>query len=219
MHKLLDIHINRNYSDEEIVTGLQARKRHVEEWFYKHAKTYFMDKFNDVFFDQEQKETIFQESFVRLWTQIEDKKIFVKENRIWRLQRNSFAQPMTCSLNTFLFAIAKNEYRELVRSNKIVFVEDYFNKADNNCIELPQMEEDEKDMKNRIVDECIQMMPPRCLEILTLFYVKGKSLDEILEIRKDKNTSKVGLKSAKYKCMNALRERVSKMFDQLNIKI
>lgn len=219
MHKLLDIHINRNYSDEEIVTGLQARKRHVEEWFYKHAKTYFMDKFNDVFFDQEQKETIFQESFVRLWTQIEDKKIFVKENRIWRLQRNSFAQPMTCSLNTFLFAIAKNEYRELVRSNKIVFVEDYFNKADNNCIELPQMEEDEKDVKNRIVDECIQMMPPRCLEILTLFYVKGKSLDEILEIRKDKNTSKVGLKSAKYKCMNALRERVTKMFDQLNIKI
>lgn len=219
MHKLLDIHINRNYSDEEIVTGLQARKRHVEEWFYKHAKTYFMDKFNDVFFDQEQKETIFQESFVRLWTQIEDKKIFVKENRIWRLQRNSFAQPMTCSLNTFLFAIAKNEYRELVRSNKIVFVEDYFDKADNNCIELPQMEEDEKDVKNRIVDECIQMMPPRCLEILTLFYVKGKSLDEILEIRKDKNTSKVGLKSAKYKCMNALRERVTKMFDQLNIKI
>lgn len=219
MHKLLDIHINRNYSDEEIVTGLQARKRHVEEWFYKHAKTYFMDKFNDVFFDQEQKETIFQESFVRLWTQIEDKKIFVKENRIWRLQRNSFAQPMTCSLNTFLFAIAKNEYRELVRSNKIVFVEDYFDKADNNCIELPQIEEDEKDVKNRIVDECIQMMPPRCLEILTLFYVKGKSLDEILEIRKDKNTSKVGLKSAKYKCMNALRERVTKMFDQLNIKI
>ena len=219
MHKLLDIHINRNYSDEEIVTGLQARKRHVEEWFYKHAKTYFMDKFNDVFFDQEQKETIFQESFVRLWTQIEDKKIFVKENRIWRLQRNSFAQPMTCSLNTFLFAIAKNEYRELVRSNKIVFVEDYFDKADNNCIELPQMEEEEKDVKNRIVDECIQMMPPRCLEILTLFYVKGKSLDEILEIRKDKNTSKVGLKSAKYKCMNALRERVTKMFDQLNIKI
>ena len=219
MHKLLDIHINRNYSDEEIVTGLQARKRHVEEWFYKHAKTYFMDKFNDVFFDQEQKETIFQESFVRLWTQIEDKKIFVKENRIWRLQRNSFAQPMTCSLNTFLFAIAKNEYREQVRSNKIVFVEDYFDKADNNCIELPQMEEDEKDVKNRIVDECIQMMPPRCLEILTLFYVKGKSLDEILEIRKDKNTSKVGLKSAKYKCMNALRERVTKMFDQLNIKI
>lgn len=210
MHKLLDIHINRNYSDEEIVTGLQARKRHVEEWFYKHAKTYFMDKFNDVFFDQEQKETIFQESFVRLWTQIEDKKIFVKENRIWRLQRNSFAQPMTCSLNTFLFAIAKNEYRELVRSNKIVFVEDYFDKADNNCIELPQIEEDEKDVKNRIVDECIQMMPPRCLEILTLFYVKGKSLDEILEIRKDKNTSKVGLKSAKYKCMNALRERVTK---------
>ena len=219
MHKLLDKHINRNYSDEEVVTGLQARKRHVEEWFYKHAKTYFMDKFNDVFFDQEQKETIFQESFVRLWTQIEDKKIFVKENRIWRMQRNGFAQPMTCSMNTFLFAIAKNEYRELVRSNKIVFVEDYFNKADNNCIELPQMEEDEKDMKNRIVDECIQMMPPRCLEILTLFYVKGKSLDEILEIRKDKNTSKVGLKSAKYKCMNALRERVTKMFDQLNIKI
>lgn len=219
MHKFINLHISRDYSDKEIVTGLQTRERQIEEWFYKCAKTYFMDKFNDVFFDKEQKDSIFQDSFVRLWTQIEDHTIFVKEDKIWRLQRNGLAQPMTCSLNTFLFAIAKNEYREFVRSNKIVFVEDYFDKAENNCIELPKMEEDEKDVKNRIIDECIQMMPPRCLDILTLFYIKGKSLDEILEIRKDKNTSKVGLKSAKYKCMNALRERVIQMFDQLNIKI
>lgn len=218
MHKILNIHLKRQYADAEVILGLQDRDHKVEEWFYRSSKMYFMSHFNKIFFDEDQKSQIFQDSFIRLWTQIEDREITVVDNVVCRHQRTGAVKPMTCTLNTFLFAIATNEYRELVRSSKEIYVEDYFDNAGLN-IQSNQEEDDEDEMKARVVDECIQMMPPRCLEILTLFYIEGKSLDEILEIRKEKNSSKVGLKSAKYKCMNTLRDKVIQMFHQLNITI
>lgn len=218
MHKLLNIQNNRQYTDREVVSGLQSRQHATEEWFYNNSKKYFMNHFNEVFFDEDKKVEIFQDSFIRLWTQIEDREICIVDNVICRQQKNGEKKPMSCSLNTFLFAIAKNEYRELVRSAKDLYVEEYFDSNNPHILYHPG-EDDEAEVKIRIVDECIQMMPPRCLEILTLFYIQGKSLDEIMEIRKDKNTSKVGLKSAKYKCMNTLREKITMMFNKLNLTI
>lgn len=218
MHKVLNIHSKRQYTDSEVIRGLQARDHDTEEWFYYTSKQYFMSRFDEVFFDQDQKTAIFQDSFVRLWTQIENGEISNVENVVCRQQKDGTRKPMTCSLKTFLFAIAKNEYRELVRSTKEIYVDEYYDSI-NQDILYHSGEDDEAEVKIRVVDECIQMMPPRCLEILTLFYIEGKSLDEIMEIRKDKNTSKVGLKSAKYKCMNTLREKITKMFNQLNLTI
>lgn len=218
MHKFIKIHTKRHYSDAEVIVGLQSRELEIEEWFYNSAKQYFMSHFNQMFFDKDQKTAIFQDSFIKLWTQIENGQIFVKDSEVCRKQKNGNMQPMTCSLNTFLFAIARNEYREQVRSIKEVYIEEYYD-SNNQDIAYHQDEDDETEMKIRIVDKCIQMMPSRCLEILTLFYIEGRSLDEIMEIRKDKNSSKVGLKSAKYKCMTTLREKVIQMCNQLNIKI
>lgn len=218
MHKLLNIKSKRQYSDIEVVKGLQSRNRSVEVWFYTEVKQYFENHFNEVFFDKEQKMTVFQDSFIRLWTQIENGEISVVSDTLCRKQKDGVMKPMSCSLNTFLFAIAKNYYRELVRNSKDIYVEDYFESYNQDTIFHPE-ENDETEVKIQVVDECIQMLPPRCLEILTLFYIKGKSLDEIMEIRKDKNTSKIGLKSAKYKCMNVLREKITQMFNQLNIRM
>lgn len=218
MHKLLSVNWKRQFTDSEVVIGLQARNRDVEEWFYNKSKQYFMSHFNEVFFDKDQKNMIFQDSFIRLWTQIENGEISAESNVVCRQQKDGKRHPMTCSLNTFLFAIAKNEYREIVRSTKEVYVEDYFDHSNPEWIDQQEVD-DEEEVKVQVVDECIQTMPPRCLEILTLFYIKGKSLDEIMEIRKEKNTSKVGLKSAKYKCMNTLREKIIEKFNQLNLTI
>lgn len=219
MHKFLNIHKKKSYTDTEIVIGLQYRNRDMEEWFYNNAKQYFMSHFNEVFFDQDQKATIFQDSFMRLWTQIENGEISVVDETVCRMQKNGLRQSMTCSLNTFLFAIAKNEYREVVRNVKEIYVDEYFGDITTETELHPDENDDVTEIKIRVVDECIQMMPPRCMEILTLFYIEGKSLDEIMEIRKDKNSSKIGLKSAKYKCMNALREKIYQKFNQLNINI
>ena len=113
-------------------------------------------------------------------------------------------------------AFAKNEYRELVRSNKLDNVEEIFdNQSQTEPMSLEE-EETPEDVKRRVVDECFQNISPRCIEILTLFYYEEKSLDEILLLRQDKNSSKNGLKTAKNKCMNTLRKLVADEFRKYN---
>lgn len=204
--------------DNEIIIGVQSRNRKVETEFYNSARRYFDEHFNDVFFDKDKKQEIFQMAFLKLWTEMENGKITVCDSVICRQQKDGRYLPMTCNLNTFLMTFAKNEYRELVRTNHLDTYADVFDNVDTAAMNTGamDMEEDAEAMKDRIVDDCIQTMSPRCIEVLTLFYYQGKSLDEILEIRQDKNTSKNGLKTAKNKCMNTLREKVLEEYKRFN---
>ena len=81
--------------------------------------------------------------------------------------------------------------------------------------ELLSYDDADKELKHQVVDDCVANLPARCKEILTLFYFKKKSLDEILQIRQE-NTSKDGLKSAKSKCMRQLEERIIETFKEYN---
>ena len=208
----------KGYSDVEVVEFLQQHNRRCEDWFYNSALGYYNQHFNRVFFDLDKKQEIFQTSFLKLWTEIENGKISIVDGCVSRMQSNGEYKRMTCSLTTFLMAFARTEYRELVRDVH----EDYFdNLYDDN--QLTMAMDDNQDsveaQKTRIVDDCIQMMSPRCVEILTLFYYQGKSLDEIMELRKDKNSSKNGLKTAKNKCMSRLTEILTVQFQRYNIKM
>lgn len=209
-----DLFTKQQYSDIEVVNALQERQRRVEEWFYKSARRYFDDHFSQVFFDKDRKQEIFQSAFLKLWMEIDNRRILVLDGKVCRQQRNAEYSPMTCSLTTFLMAFAKNEYRELLRSTKEDNYAELFERNDGADVAMTPFdkEEDAEEQKARIVDECISELSPRCAEILTLFYYKGMSLDEIMEQRADKNTSKNGLKTAKNKCMNTLRDRISEEF-------
>ncbi len=57
------------YSDTEVVEGLQHSDRRVEEWFYNTTRRYFNEHFNEVFFDKDKKQEIFQMAFLKLWTE------------------------------------------------------------------------------------------------------------------------------------------------------
>lgn len=209
----------KDYDDKDVVIGLQKHNRVVEEWFYKNARRYYNNHFNEVFFDQDRKQEIFQTAFLKLWTEISNGKISVMEGKLSRQQITGQYKPMTCNLTTFLMAFAKNENRELLRNchedNSLVLI-------DNITSDMYAIYDDEEDIKSqkiRIVDDCILGLSPHCIEILTLFYYKEKSLDEILEIRKGKNENKNGLKSAKTKCMATLKERARNEFAKYNINI
>lgn len=200
----------KEYTDMEVVNGLQQRERKVEEWFYRTAKRYFDTHFNEVFFDKDQKQEIFQTAFIKLWTEIQNGKITIIEGAMCRQQRNGEYLPMNCRLMTFLFTFAKNEYRELVRNAHLTSTEEVLDTQEHGDVMAVFVDEEDIDaLKNRIVDDCLQMMSPGCLELLTWFYYENKSLDEILELRKEKNSSKDGLKTAKNKCMNTLRSKVT----------
>lgn len=216
MHQLLNRQRQELPTDADLVTGLQAHDKRVEEQFYRSAKQYFMTHFKDIFFDEDRKQEIFQDAVLRLWTEIEDGRIRAAGARLERRQASGLWQPMTASLTTFLMAIARNSYREVVRSNREQPCGNIFDITPADGTPLPQDDsaDDEAD-DIRIIDECIQEMPPRCLEILTLFYYEGRSLDEIMTLRGGKNESKTGLKTAKYKCMQTLKQRVTERRGQL----
>lgn len=211
----------KKYPDADVVTGLQSRNQKMEEWFYYSSKRYFNEHFNDVFFDKDRKQEIFQTAFLKLWTEIYNGKILEIKGRVCRRQKSGKPVPMTCRLNTFLMTFAKNEYRELVRTNHLEICADMYggvNAADYMALPFENVEET-KAQRDRVIDECIMNMSPRCIEILTLFYYQNKKLDEILAIRKYKNDSKNGLKTAKSKCMRKLRDMVSAEFHKCNIKL
>lgn len=209
MQKIWHLSFKKDYTDMEVVNGLQNRERKVEEWFYRTSKQYFDSHFNEVFFDKDQKQEIFQTAFLKLWTEIENGKITIINNVICRQQRNGEYLAMTCVLTTFLMTFAKNEYRELVRSEQLSNMLEFHDTQDyGDSIAIVEDEDNINAQKNRIVDDCLQEMSPGCLELLTLFYYENKSLDEILELRSDRNSSKDGLKTAKNKCMNTLRNKV-----------
>ena len=210
MGQNLGLFTRRQYADAEVVEALQRRERQIEEWFYRRAKRYFDDHFNAVFFDKDRKQEIFQSGFLKLWMEIDNHRIRVKDGIVCRQQADGRYTPLTCSLTTFMMAFARTEHRELLRSTKEENYAELFGDVEyNNVMQMSaDNDEDMDELKNRIIDACIQQMSPTCVEIITLFYYKEKSLDEILEMRKDKNSSKNGLKTAKNKCMNTLRERV-----------
>lgn len=196
----------RKMSDLEIVAGIQAHDPKAEECFFKMLSDYFDRHFNELFFDRDSREEIFQTSIIKIWTEIENKTIKVIDNIICRRQRDGGYRRMTCSLTTFGMAFAKNDFRELLRNYK----EDNF--EDNFAGTFPDVaidEEDDEEFRIQVVDECIQSMSPNCRDILTLFYYKHMSLDEIMAARNEKNSSKDGLKTAKNKCMTTLRQRVN----------
>lgn len=207
---------NESYDDFEVITGLQARNGAVERWFYESAQRYFNKCFKEVFFDEDKRQEVFQSAFIKLWTEIENRRIKIVSGIISRQQRDGSYEPMTCSLTTFLMAFARTEYREIVRNVHEEYYEELYDKV-SEPFGYGAGEDDAEELKNRIVDECIAAMSPNCVEILTLFYYKNKSLDEIMELRGDRNCSKNGLKSAKNKCMTTLRERVVAMYGLCNV--
>lgn len=206
-------------SDVEVVDGLASHNSRVEEWFYASAKRYFNEHFREVFFDLDRKQEIFQTAFLKIWTEIENGRIAVKDGVLVRRQTDGTITPMTCSLNTFVMAYAKNEYRELVRNVKECSYDELIETGQMATPSAESVDDDDEEFKNRIVDECIQQISPSCADILTMFYYEGKSLDEILELRKDKNSSKNGLKTAKNKCMNTLRDMIAERLTMYNIVI
>ena len=208
----------KQYSDCEIIVGLQSHNREIESYFYENLSSYFEQHFNETFFDQDSKNEVFQTALIKLWTEIENKRIRVIDGKICRKQVSGELKEMTASLTTFLMTFAKNEYREILRNVREDNLEEVINNPDLKVFPK-EPGETEEELRMRLIDECIMSMSPRCIEIITLYYYKHKSLDDIMEIRSDKNTSKDGLKTAKSKCLVTLRAKIIEMFNKFNLTV
>lgn len=200
-------------SDKDVIEGLQQNNNAVERSFYQSCQRYFNDRRSGVFDFKggaQDEQDLFQDSFLKLWQEIQTRQIYVRDNYAWRTDRNGNDRKMSASLKTYLLSIAKYKNYELIREEEVYVPE----QANASGMADEQYEEYTSEW---IVEMCVNDLPPRCKEILTLFYYENKSLDEILEIRHE-NQSKDGLKSGKSKCMKSLKDKISAEFERRNLK-
>ena len=207
-------------TDSQIIYEIKRRNERVTELFYDECKKYFMSSYRAVFSREDIKEDIFQQSFVKLWTEIETGRIWLGEDDVvLRYDRRGNVRQLTCKLKSFLLDIAKNDYRDWVRGERLTLMEDYESLAHTVEVKLAVVQDEPVEtLQEQIVANCVYDLPPRCKEILTMFYYKGMTLDEILEARGEKNISKNGLKSGKYKCMELLKSKVREQCRYYHIK-
>ena len=218
---IVDVVKQKEISDQECVLQIQDKNKKETERFYHAAWKYFKESYKAVFSREDLKDDIFQQSFLKLWTEIETKKIFVNEQdgKLYRFDRYGNVRMLTCNLKTFLIDIAKNDYRSWLRNDRLTLEDDFESFA--HMMEVKSaviVDESAETLQEQIVNSCVLDLPPRCKEILTMFYYKGMSLDEIIVARGEKNISKNGLKTGKYKCMEYLKAKVKDTFRQYKLK-
>lgn len=217
---ILSFNKYQKLTDPQIIREIQRRNERVTESFYHECKKYFMSSYKAVFSKDDIKEDVFQQSFVKLWTEIETQKIFLDNNgNILRTDRRGKIRSLTCNLKTFLIDIAKNDYRDWLRNDRLELKDEFESFAHMVEIRSAVMpNESSESLQEQIIASCVLELPPRCKEILTMFYYNNMSLDEIIIARGEKNTSKNGLKTSKYKCMENLKGKVKDMYNKYNLR-
>ena len=97
------------YSDVAYVEGMYKRDPMMERALHKHCKQYFDENYRGVFFvGDEHKMEIFQESFIKLWENIENRKIYVEDGVL----KGKNGEPFTSTLTTYFMGIARLKFLE-----------------------------------------------------------------------------------------------------------
>jgi hypothetical protein len=203
-----------NMSDIEIIEGIQRNDEHICENFYRSCHRYYMEKRSGVLSFKSnvvELQDLFQDSFLILWTEIQSKKIHIRDNYPCRFDMEGHSRRMSANLHTYLMSIAKYKNFEILRETEL------FGDDEPSTNETDFEEEPPEISAEGIVALMVNSLPQRCKEILTLFYYEQKTLDEILAIREE-NTSKDGLKSGKSKCMTQLKSKILVEFNKYHLK-
>lgn len=203
----------KTYSDIAYVEGVFKRDPMMERALYYHCKRYFDENYKGVFFvGNEYKDEIFQESFIKLWENIEKRKIYVEDGKL----KGKGGEAFSGKLTTYFMGIAKLKYLEWAREN-------LHNVSDGE--EERRRREQEKELFKtllydsndevmlEIIADCISHMSERCNQILTMFYYEEKTLDDIM-MELPTFDNKNALKTAKYKCMETLRKSAKSIYQR-----
>ena len=201
-------HNQDNRSYEDLVVAVGRGDPLAEATLYRKCKEYFMEHVRVLpHVRAEAACDIFQDSFLVIWTEIQNGKIFLWDGRIARINKYGEKAYLTCALTSFLMSIAiKRHFKDIRVDGPDVMVDIDGKDVMGEEIDV-ELSEDETNMQ--IIDEEIEKMSPRCRDILTWFYVKGLSLEQIL-VRRTANTSKDGLKTSKSKCLKQLRDNANR---------
>lgn len=157
---------------------------------------------------EDEKKDLMQTAFLELWQQAQHGVLYTHGTQLL-LKRKEGQEPRPVpSLIAYFLGIAYNKSKEQLRFNAR-----FDNLGGSDPLDSSQQawEADTDGLRDTLVAECLLQMPPRCREILTMFYAEHKSLDEILAQRianKGEQLSYDGLKTAKSKCLKQLKSNI-----------
>lgn len=204
--------IASSYSDAAYVEGLVNENSLVAQSFHYHCKQYFDNNFKGVYLNSDDKNDIFQESFLTLWKHITSKKIYVEDGVL----KGKDGKPFSGKLTTYFISIAKLKNLEWLRKNQHYILEDSVKKY-LETTEIDVIDNlfygDKNEVMLEIIADCIGRLPKGCNQILTMFYYEEKDLDNILKVLTTYN-SKKALKTAKHKCMKRLKESAETIYEK-----
>jgi len=110
---------------------------------------------------------------------------------------------LECSVKTYLFAIGRKKYLELLKSEKKFLKIDH----ERTLVNLPEVQKTDALIKEQQL-ECVEKGLDKLGEpgrtILELYYYHGKSMEEIAQLLHYKNSATA--KNLKYKCLLRLRK-------------
>lgn len=99
---------------------------------------------------------------------------------------------LTSSLETFLFGIAKNIWSEKIRKKQK-------DATASVAFQSSKLENSDDEYRNSVAERAIQFISQQCREILELFYLKRKTMEEIALLQSYSSVN--AAKTAKYKCL------------------
>lgn len=118
---------------------------------------------------------------------------------------------LTCSIRTFLFGIGKYMLFEKARKHKKKLPLFPEKKEDYNFLEICndffEIEEEPNELQV-LLKNAFSTLGKKCKEVLTLFYYRGYTIDEISETLNYENKNVA--KSQKSRCIKQLKEKIKK---------
>ncbi len=191
-----------------LIEGTYKGDRSAQFELYQYCADYYYEKYRGIFYATEEAvEEIMQNSFIKLWENIEYGKIYAEDNIV----KGKDGKPFSGSIRTYFMGIAKLKYLEWLREHPF-FADpetEMGRKVRANGFDeqeyLDMMYGDSNNIQLEIIADLISKMSERCYEILSKFYYEDKDLDRILE-EIPSIESKNALKTKKHKCMETLRE-------------
>ena len=150
-------------------------------------------------------------NFARKFRVSEEDIVDTYQDAIIALTEKAFLGEMdnlSCSVRTYLFGIGKYMLYEKARKNKKRVLDFPLEKEDYNYREISQNFIGEEPNNLQIaLQKGFASLGKKCKEVLSLFYYRGYTIDEISEKLnyKDKNV----VKSQKSRCMKQLKEKIN----------
>ncbi|MBU2946966.1 RNA polymerase sigma factor [Zobellia uliginosa] len=118
-------------------------------------------------------------------------------------------ESLSSSISTYLFSIGKYLIFDKMRKNKKVVSGDFDLSRVGETDELVntfEMEPQSLTTEQELLKKHFGSLGDKCQELLTLFYYRGFTIQEIMEAKNYNNENVV--KSAKSRCMKTLKEKI-----------